>query len=581
MSQFFKTLKIQGQPFKVYLGVMLLLAGIIALTTVLSTYVTGEMAEAAVAQNTHLLVNLIGFMTVVFAIRALAAALRALILWRYAASASYRFRDNFAKFFLRRPFAQLEEANSGESVSVYSQDLPMAVQLVSTSGMGMATDFITLVVSVVYLFMVSVSLSIIYFAAFPVLIVLQGVISKPIQTKQVKSSEADAAFIAVINDSFQNTATISAYGLEDVMEKRCRNAFRDVIKTTKAFFWAMIPLVAAGLLASFTPLLIVIAIAGGRVVSGDLNFAEFVVFIGLAGEAGTWISMLSQRLTDVQTHAGGAKRLLTTMEGVHKVEENLSTGAALQHAGDIVLEAKDLTFSYPTATERKALDGISFHIKKGSRVAFVGGSGSGKSTVLKLLLGLYQPTGGGLTVLGQSTGEASLDALRKAFAYVPQDCFLFPTSIAANIMGGETTMDMARLEKACADAGVLDFIRTLPEQFDAVLNEEADNISGGQKQRIALARAFYRNASIILFDEATSALDPTTEAAVLKSFHTVAADKTVVMVSHRIQPISFCDTIIVMDQGKIAAIGDHQTLLAQCTIYQNLYQAQSSEVAHD
>jgi ABC-type multidrug transport system fused ATPase/permease subunit len=130
---------------------------------------------------------------------------------------------------------------------------------------------------------------------------------------------------------------------------------------------------------------------------------------------------------------------------------------------------------------------------------------------------------------------------------------------------------MDRLIKVCKDAGILDFIESLPNKFDTVLTEAADNISGGQRQRIALARAFYRDAPVILFDEATSALDPITEARVLESFDKLARGKTVIMVAHRARAIAACDTIVVMDGGKIAGIGSHDELLATNDVYKKLY----------
>jgi len=441
-----------------------------------------------------------------------------------------------------------------------------------------------LLVTIVYMLMLNLTLSLIFFASFPVLILLQVVIAVPIQKKEVKRSEARAAFNAIANDSLQNTSTVAAYSLEEIMENRCADAFANVIATTKNYIRSLMPLVMFGQLASIAPLIIIIAIAANRVINGNLSVAEFVAFLGLAGEAGSWLAMLSQTQNQVQTAAGGAKRLMDTMV---EEAENLLAGNTINFAysGDIAISAKNLTFAYEPrngdgeqeseAPEILALDNVNFQINKGSRVAFVGGSGSGKSTVLKLLLGLYAPKSGTINLMGTDTGDVSLESLRNAYAYVPQDSFLFPESIGHNITGENTITDMPRLEQACKDAGIWEFIQTLPDKFDSLLNESAENVSGGQKQRIALARAFYRNSPIILFDEATSALDPSTEAAILNSFDALSKDKTVVMVSHRIKPISFCDTIVVMDEGKVAAIGTHDALLSTCDIYKNLFESQN------
>jgi ABC-type multidrug transport system fused ATPase/permease subunit len=219
------------------------------------------------------------------------------------------------------------------------------------------------------------------------------------------------------------------------------------------------------------------------------------------------------------------------------------------------------------------LEDVNLSIKAGSKMAIVGGSGSGKSTMLKLLLGLYEPTKGEIAINNKATTTYTKADLRNIFAYVPQDSFLFPESIGKNITLENEIADMARLEKACAEAGILDFINSLPDGLNSILTEGADNISGGQRQRIAMARAFYKNAPVILFDEATSSLDPATEAAILSSFANVAAGKTVIMVAHRPMAIAACDVIIVMENGKVAGVGSHDELLKNNEAYQNLYES--------
>jgi len=579
MSLLFKTLNKHRQRYKGFLFFYLLLALIVSIASVLMTRLTGDIGQAALDFDTSMLLRFIGIFTGVMLIRAVASATSALILGRFGGRTGYRFRDNFVKYFLRKPFSSFEGVNSGEALSVYSNDIPAAVALVADHGLRMIADIITLVVTFVYMLTLTVPLTLILFASFPILAAMQIVIAIPIQKKQIRQSEARAAFTAVVNDSLQNTSTIAAYSLENVMETRCANSFAEILVAVKAFIMALMPLVMSGMIASQAPLMIIIAISANRVIGGNMTVAEFIAFVGLAGVAGSWLAMLSQRQNWIQTAAAGAKRLMDTMPDD---EENLTTGKVLASNGDVAISAKNLSFSYNKANEdneetRLTLDNISFQIKKGSRVAFVGGSGSGKSTVLKLLLGLYPVNSGEISVMGTNISKVSLESLRNAYAYVPQDSFLFPESIGENITGETTITDMTRLESACTNAGILDFIHSLPDKFNAILNESAENISGGQKQRIALARAFYRNSPIILFDEATSALDPSTEAAILKSFDTLAKDKTVIMIAHRLKAIDFCDTIIVMDGGKIIATGTHDELLNSCDLYKNLYESQVKE----
>ena len=582
MKFFFKTLQANRQPYRVFLTLSLLLAAVISVAGVITTRLTGELGQAALDMDTTALVHFILIVTGLTAIRAITSALLALLVGRYGAKVGYNFRQNFAKYFLQRPFAAFEGANSGESLSLFSNDLPGAIGLVSAHGLRLFSDILLILVTFVYMLMLNTVLTLIFFASFPAIMILQILLAAPIQKTQAKWLETRATVTAVVNDSLQNTSTVAAYSLEDVVVRRTANAFDDVVAATKKYALSLVPIAMFGMVISFTPLIILVSIAANRVIGGYMSVAEFIAFTGLAGETASFLGMLSQRQSSIQTAAAGAKRVLEAME---TPVEDLEKGSAIENEkSDIAVLAEDLTFSYsrPTSGEEDvplALDGVNFAIEKGSRVAFVGGSGSGKSTVLKLLLGLYAPNSGKLNVLGSGVDDVSLGSLRDTFAYVPQDSFLFPESIGANITGETEFTDLPRLEKACKDAGIFDFIQTLPDKFNSSLNESAENISGGQKQRIALARAFYRNAPIILFDEATSALDPATETAILENFNAMTQGKTVIMVAHRIKAISFCDTIIVMDGGKVASAGTHDQLLTSCKVYKNLYENQTKGAA--
>ena len=577
MKLLFQTLANQGLRYKGFLFLFLLIALVVSVASVIMTRLTGDMGQAALDMDTSVLLRFFGVITAVMVVRAIASAVSALLLGRFAGKAGYRFRDNFAKYFLQKPFAAYEDTKSGESLSIFSNDLPASIELVSSGGIRMIADVITVLVTFAYMIYLNWWLTLIFIASFPVLILMQMLLAIPIQKSSNRMLETRADSVAVANDSFQNTSIVIAYSLENVMEQRYRAALEEVIAATKSWIRARLLLIVTGQIVAISPLLAIVAVSAHQVIAGNMNIAEWIAFIALSMEAGVWLMMLSQQQANVQTAAAGAKRMLEHMAGE---SENIHAGSTLLPNGDIAISAANLKFAYKMGEEATlALDDISFEVKHGSKVAFVGGSGSGKSTLLKLLLGLYAPQSGQISVMGANCTDISLESLCDAFAYVPQDSFLFPESILENITGESAISDKQRLEKACRDAGILEFIQSLPDKFNSTLNESAENVSGGQKQRIALARAFYRNSPIILFDEATSALDPATEAAVLQSFNALAHDKTVVMVAHRPKAIAFCDTIVVMDNGKIAAVGTHDELIDSSPIYLNLYEAQQMEGA--
>ncbi|MCL2527564.1 MAG: ABC transporter ATP-binding protein/permease [Defluviitaleaceae bacterium] len=539
---------------------------VVSIVVVITARMTGEMSEAALRADTTALLQLLGLISALTALRAVCAAVNALLEGRFAAKVGYKFRDNFARYFLRLPFSKLEKEQSGASLSIYTNDLPGGALFASRFGLLVVADIISLVVTFVYMLMLTPGLTLLFFAMFPVLVVMQVLISSPIQKKQIKMSEEQANFNAIVNDSLQNTSTIAAYSLEEVLKARYMDAYDRFFEAIRSFIKSMSTMVIAGIMVSLAPLLIIFMLAASRVIRGDMYLFEYIAFTNLAFQCSSWLMMLSQRLTEVQVAAAGAKRLNEhTLEDLDlSVSQELPPFRPTENENTAV-QLSNLSFAY-NEESGDAVSEIDLTIKKGSKVAFVGGSGSGKSTLLKLMLGLYAPTAGEVSVFGRK--EIPINA----FAYVPQDSFLFPESIGGNITSSQTP-DTTRLETACRDAGIWDFINTLPDKFDGVLAESADNVSGGQKQRIALARAFYQDAPIVLFDEATSALDPTTESEVLKSFETMLShepDKTVIMVAHRPKAIAFCDTIVMMENGKIIGIGSHEHLLATCPEYTRL-----------
>jgi len=509
------------------------------------------MGQAAYQFDTVALARFLFLLTAVLVARALFSALSALFLGRFAGTAGYNFRVNFAKFFLRQPFAKIEATNSGENLSVFTNDLPRAVNFVSSRYglLGIIEDSILLIAAVVYMLHMNWLYTLVYLAFFPVLALIQFAISMPLGKSSKRVLEASAEFNAVVNDSLQNTATVIAYSLEDELESLYLSAYKKYNVEARRNVFLICTLVIGGFVTSAFPLVYIFIVSGFAVVNETKLISDFIVFTGLGMFAAGWLMSLASAMENIQTDGAGAERLNTLISGK---EEYLSKSEKLPASGVVAVSFQEVSFAYGEEAQN-VLQSASFEIQHGAKVAIVGGSGSGKSTILKLLLGLYEPKEGKINVFGTDTANVSKYALRDVFAYVPQDSFLFPVSIRENITSKSkiSPEDTDKLNKVCRDAGILDFINSLPNGFDSVLSESAENISGGQRQRIAMARAFYKDAPIILFDEATSALDPTTEAAILESLATATKDKTVIMVAHRTSAKAFCETVITLEGGRV------------------------------
>ncbi len=256
---------------------------------------------------------------------------------------------------------------------------------------------------------------------------------------------------------------------------------------------------------------------------------------------------------------------------------NITSGEkALPHkevAGSIKFD--NIEFAYNN--ERKVLKGISFNIPKGKTAAFVGTSGAGKTTLIKLLLRFYNPTSGNILLDGDDVSNYRMADLRRAVSLVSQDVFLFHGTIAENIAYAYPACPVEDIIEAAKKAEAHEFISNMPEGYNTIVGERGQRLSGGQRQRIAIARAILRNPPILIFDEATSAVDNETELAIQTSLEKITKNRTTILVAHRLSTIRHADCIYVLKDGLISEFGDHSALLKKKGTYADLWSLQTGE----
>jgi ATP-binding cassette subfamily B protein len=240
------------------------------------------------------------------------------------------------------------------------------------------------------------------------------------------------------------------------------------------------------------------------------------------------------------------------------------------------IEFRDVSFAY--ATGERVLEHIDITIDAGETVAFVGQTGSGKSTLMKLLLRFYEPTSGKILLDGHAIDTLSLDSLRRNMGFVSQDVFLFQGTVADNIAYGTAGATREAVKAAAEAAEATEFIERLAQGFDTVVGERGQKLSGGQRQRLSIARALLKDSPVLILDEATSAVDNETEAAIQRSLQRIAHSKTTLVIAHRLSTIVHASSIYVLDEGRIAELGTHDELLAHGGLYAALWAVQTGQI---
>ncbi|GAA4329057.1 ABC transporter ATP-binding protein [Flaviaesturariibacter amylovorans] len=319
--------------------------------------------------------------------------------------------------------------------------------------------------------------------------------------------------------------------------------------------------------------LLTIMIGGLQVISGEIRLAtivEFVIYINMLTFP---VSAIGWTASMIQRAAASQKRL---NEFLHTEPLIVNPEEAQKPALHGAIEFRSVSFVYPN-TGIRALHEFSLSIRPGEKVALVGRTGSGKSTVVQLLLRLYDPTGGEVLVDGVPLRRIDLAHLRGGISYVPQDGFLFSDSVARNIAFGSGTVDMESVRSAATAAAVHNEIMSFPKGYETLVGERGVTLSGGQKQRVSIARALAKPSPILVLDDSLSAVDTRTERAILDHIEAYLRERTSIVITHKVLSLSGFDQIVVLDEGRIAESGTHDSLLKQNGIYAEMYRSQLAQ----
>ena len=470
----------------------------------------------------------------------------------------------------RLPVRFFDTHPTGEIMSRYTNDVDNIDTMLQNSLTSMTSGFITLIGTFVFMITTSWQLTLITVCFVPIFMKLGSVIGGKSSRYYSGQQEALGAVNGYIEETVSGQKVVKVFNHEQVCCEEFDTINRDLReKQTGAQFFGGImgPIMGNTSQISFA---VTVGVGGILMVVGGLTPGALTVFANYSRQFSMPINMVSMQMSTIFAALAGAERVFAVMDEEPERDDEGVVPGDVSLTGDIVLE--NVCFGY--RPDKTVLHDISLHAMPGQKVAFVGSTGAGKTTVTNLLSRFYDTDSGSITIDGKNIREYPLASLRKNIAMVLQDTHLFTGTIRENIRYGRPDATDEEVIRAAKAANAHEFIMELADGYDTDIGQRGVKLSGGQKQRLSIARVFLKNPPILIFDEATSALDNESEKVVQKSLELLAKDRTTFVIAHRLSTIRNAKRILVLTENGIAEEGTHKELLAKGGIYAHLYEMQ-------
>jgi ATP-binding cassette subfamily B protein len=466
-----------------------------------------------------------------------------------------------------------DTAKTGEMLSRLTADTTQIKSAVGASVSIALRNLVLFFGGAVMMVVTSPRLSLFVLAAIPVIVLPLVGFGRAVRKRSRAAQDTLADASGYASELIGAVRTLQAFTNELLATRRFAAAVEQAYEAARGATRARSVLTAIAIFLVFSSVVLVLWVGAQDVMAGDITAGRLGQFVLYAVFAAGGLGELSQVWGEIAQASGAAERLFEILRVEPDIKAPAKPVALPKPArGEVVFD--NVHFAYPTRPDAAVLDGLSFHVKPGEKLALVGPSGAGKSTIFHMILRFYDPASGSVSFDGVKLPEADPADLRRAIALVPQDAVVFAASVAENIRFGRLDASDDEVKQAAKAAHAAEFIERLPQGYDTQVGERGIMLSGGQRQRIAIARAILREAPLLLLDEATSSLDAESETLVQQALTQLMQRRTSIVIAHRLATVLSCDRILVIDKGRIAEEGTHAQLTANGGLYARLAKLQ-------
>ncbi len=547
------------KPYWRYYAMGFVFLGLSTATTLSFSLIIREVTNVLDQKSAYTLNQIILFFVAVLAGQAVFSFFRIYYFAQVSERSMADIRRAVYDKMVSLPITFFEQRRVGELTSRLSSDVTQLQDVLSITLAEFFRQITTLIFGTVAILYLSWKLTLFMLATFPLLIVSALFFGRFIRklSKQAQDELANAS--VVVEETLQAINVVKAFTNERYESNRYANALRRMVNIalrSATYRGAFVSFVITALFGSIVG---VLWYGGNLVLQHEMNLADLITFLFLMAFIGGSVAGMGDMYAQIQRTLGASERILDILEETPEVD--LTKAPATLSApieGDIVFD--DVHFSYPTRPDIEVLKGVSLRVKSGQKIALVGQSGAGKSTIVQLLMRYYTLAEGQITVDDRAISTYDITNLRQHIAIVPQEVMLFGGTIEENIRYGKPDATAEEIIEAARRANALEFINSFPEGLGTIVGERGVKLSGGQRQRIAIARAILKDPAILILDEATSSLDAESERLVQGALDELMQNRTTIIIAHRLATIRQVDQIYVLRNGQIAEQGTHDEL---------------------